>query len=73
MILKTNDRADLFGAAKSLNPILGDIFQNPMELTTEIIQREIDQTRSLLKKEQARYNAYIFKLGDLICFPEKFR
>lgn len=73
MKLNTNDQADFFNTARALSPHLGDLFQNPMELTTEMIQKEIDETRRLQKQEQERYETYIWKLGELLCFPEHFK
>jgi len=73
MKLNANDRADYFSTACGLSHTLGGLFQNPMELTPEMIQKEIDQTRHLKKQEQDRYERYIWKLGDLLCFPEKFK
>jgi len=73
MKLNTNDRADFFNTARALSPTLGDMFQNPMELEIEHIQKEIDETRRLKNQEHDRYEAYIWKLGDLLCFPEKFK
>ena len=73
MKLNNADRADFFGVARAVSPLLGDLFQNHMELTTEIIQKEIDETRSLKKIETDRYDTYIWKLGELLCFPENFK
>ena len=73
MKLNTTDRADFFSTARNLSPTLGDLFQNPMYLTSGDIQTEIDATYKLLAEQKKLYNAYIFKLGDLICFPEKFK
>lgn len=71
MKLTTNERADLFGGARSLHPSLGAAFQNPMELTPEDIQQEIDATRRLKQQEMDRYQRYIDKLGMLLCFPNR--
>lgn len=73
MKLYANDRADFFSTARALSPLLGAPFQNPMDLTTEDIQKEINSTRKLLDEQKKLYTAYIWKLGDLICFPEKFK
>jgi len=73
MKLNTADRADFFGTGRALSPLLGDAFQNPMDLTTKDIQREIDATRKLLDEQKKLYTAYIWKLGDLLCFPENFK
>lgn len=73
MILSSNNRADFFGSAYNLSPMLGKLFQNPTDLTTEEIQKEIDDTRKLLEHQKKTHNDYIWKLGELLCFPEKFK
>jgi len=71
MKLTINERVDLLGTAKALNPILGDLFQNPMEITTDDLWKEVEAAWDAKRAENERYQSYIDKLGMLLCFPQQ--
>jgi hypothetical protein len=65
MILDTMTRAKLFGKALALNPFLGAIFQNPMEITPEMILEEINEVRRLRDQEHERFSNYLVSLRQV--------
>jgi hypothetical protein len=65
MILDTLTRVDLFGKARSLNDTLGAVFQNPMEVTPEMIEEEMKEVRRLRDAEFDRYGSYLVSLRTL--------
>lgn len=73
MKLKSATRLNLFNRARKLSGELGDLFQNEIELSEEDIQKEIDHVRRLRAAAIKQHEDYIWELGDLLCFPEKFK
>lgn len=63
MKLTSGARANLFGMGSQLNGLLGCPFQNPMEITIEVLEDEIRLAREARRNEFARYDRYI---GELI-------
>lgn len=71
MKFKDDYRAELFGMARGLSPLLGDIFQNPMDVTFEDIDREIKAARIARQQEMDQFQRYLNQLGNAYCFPDQ--
>lgn len=73
--MKFNDeyREKMFYQARELSPLLGSLFQNPMELTPNDLEEEIQRARQTLNQEHAKYEKYIAVLGTALCFPHTLR
>lgn len=63
--LDTPTRAYHYAVGQQLNPMLGACFQNPMPMTTEILDDEIRQVMQFRDQEIARYERYIGNLQEL--------
>lgn len=68
MKFDTAERVDLFSTGQALHPELGVLFQNPIEVTPEMLNEEIARIRKRQEEEWKRFEAYIWKLGDILCF-----
>ena len=72
MNISNTKRVSMFNNGRKLDPILGNLFQNEMDMSPEDIQIEIDEARKVLKYQKDKFNNYIGELGMMLCFPEKF-
>lgn len=75
LTMKLDDelRCKLFAIARKLHPDLGDLFQNPMNITSEDLQQEIDEQYRLRANELKRWQAYHNALGVMLCFPDEYQ
>ena len=71
MKFDTNERVDLFSTGQALHPELGVMFQNSIDVTPEMLNEEIDRIRRLQEEEHRRFEAYLWKLGDILCFRKE--
>lgn len=71
MKLTDERRKELFEQARALSPELGDLFQNPMDLTEDDILAEIDRYYRKKNEEHRRWETYKWTLGEMLCFPEQ--
>lgn len=71
MKLGENRRRELFDKARSLHPMLGDVFQNEMDIISKDLNYEIDKARRAKQEQAASYQRYIDELGMLLCFGKE--
>lgn len=70
MRFKEKYRAELFEMARSLSPLLGTLFQNPMDISDEDLNQELERVRRQQRLEEDRFQTYADHLGTALCFPE---
>ena len=70
MRLTSGERVNYFEMGRVLGPNLGTLFQNPMDITPEDLNHEIDLAYKVRSFEMARHQKYLDLLGHLLCFPD---
>lgn len=66
IMLSSGQRHTLFRKAREISPMLGDLFQNPADLTADDISQELDDLRVAEAQRQAESDAYRESLGNLL-------
>ena len=66
MRLPTDQRERLFNTAKSINPTLGDLFQNAYNLDAEHIQAEITELQEVYNLKKNLMEVYLEHLQALL-------
>lgn len=65
MKLDSPTRVNLFSLARRADERLGDLFQNPHNLTPEMIQKEFDEARRYRDEIWEKYSLYLAHLRTL--------
>lgn len=66
MLIDTNERAQHFGQAQDLNPILGRMFENPVEVTQDMLRMEFRMTHAMLMVSLNKHIKYLETLDALL-------